>query len=112
MYHILPESQGNIIGICVEERMHAEDYATLLPYMKDLIIKHGTIRILADLRKYKGIEMRGILKALPYSFKYASRVEKKAVITDKHWMYTTVIFFSPFFKTEVRCFPSSAADKA
>ena len=112
MYNILPESQGNVIGIRVDGRMRAEDYETLLPYIEDLITQHGTIRVLSDLRDYKGVELRAVLKTLPYAFKYSSKVEKKAVITDQHWIYVWTKLLAPFFKTEVRCFSSSEIDQA
>lgn len=112
MYTILPESTGNIIGIQVEDYMRAEDYETLLPFIETLIAQHGTIRILSDLRDYKGVEFRAVLKAFPYSFKYSANVEKKAVITDKHWIYAWTKLLAPFFKTEIRCFPSTEIDQA
>ena len=112
MYNILQESAGNIIGIRIKDHLRAEDYETLLPYIKDLVAQHGTIRILSDLRDYKGVEFRAALKALPYFFKYSSKVEKKAVVTDKHWIYTWTKLLAPFFKTEIRCFPSTEMDQA
>ncbi len=112
MYNILPQSEGNIIGIQVKGRMRAQDYETLLPYIENMIAQHGSIRVLSDLRDYKGVEFRAILKTLPYAFKYRSKVEKKAVVTDEQWVYTWTKLLAPFFKTEIRCFPNSAIDQA
>jgi len=112
MYHILPKSEGNIIGVHVIGRMRRQDYETLLPFIEDVIHEHGTIRIVSDLRDFKGIEVLGVLKTLPFAFKYASHVEKEAVITDKGWVYTWAKILSPFFKTEVRCFPHSKVEEA
>ncbi|HUX80178.1 MAG TPA: STAS/SEC14 domain-containing protein [Alphaproteobacteria bacterium] len=112
MYNILPESGGNVIGIRVKGRMRAQDYETLLPYIDSLIVQHGNVRILSDLSDYEGVEVSAILKTLPKVFKYSSKVEKKAVVTDQHWVYTWAKLLAPFFKTEVRCFPSSEIDKA
>ena len=112
MYHILPKSKDNVIGICVEGQMRTEDYETLLPFVANMIRAHGTVRVLADLRNLTSIEFRGILKTFPFAFKYSSHVEKKAVITDKKWIYNWTRLLAPFFKTEVRCFPSRHIDKA
>jgi hypothetical protein len=112
MYHILPESHENTIGIRVNGWISLQDYKTLLPYIKDMIIKHRNIRVLSDLSDYKGTEFRAILKTLPFIFKYSSYVEKRAVITDKRWVYNWAKFLAFFFKTEVRCFPSSDIERA
>lgn len=112
MYHILPESEGNLIAIRVEGIMRAEDYKTLLPFIETAIREQGTIRILSDLRNLKSVEFRGIFNTLPYAFKYRSKVEKKAVITDMRWIYILTKLSSPFFTTQVRCFPSSEVNKA
>jgi len=112
MYHILPESEGNLIAIRVEGIMRLKDYKTLLPFIKTAIRKHGTIRSISDLRNFKNVEFRGILKMLPYAFKYSSRIEKNAIITDIHWIHTLNKVLSPFFSTQLRCFPNSEIEKA
>lgn len=112
MYRILPESQGNTIGIHVEGQIRVEDYATLLPFISKVIDHHGNIRILSDLSGFKGTNFRAIAKIIPYLYKNASHVEKKAIITDEQWIYNWAKFLGAFFKTEVRCYPSSQIDRA
>lgn len=112
MYHILPESHENVIGIHVTGEMSAEDYKTLLPFLEKIIIRYDTLRVVSDLREFKSVSFKGILKTLPFAFKYSSRVTRKAVITDKSWIYTWARLLAPFFKTEVRCFPSSQVESA
>ncbi len=112
MYHILSKSRDNVIGIRVTGYMSAEDYDTLLPFVEKMITRYNTIRVVSDLREFKSVSFWGTLKTLPFAFKYSSHVDRKAVITDQSWIYTWSRVLSPFFKTDVRCFPSSQADKA
>jgi len=112
MYTILPESKENVIWIRVKGRLTTRDYKTLSPYVDEIIARHGTIRILTDLRDFEGIEFWSVLKAPPGAFKYSSKVEKKAVITDENWIYIWTKLLAPFFKTEVRCYPSSKIEEA
>ncbi|MBI2707043.1 MAG: STAS/SEC14 domain-containing protein [Proteobacteria bacterium] len=112
MYNILSESHDNVVGIRVEAYMRPEDYDTLLPFLADLIDHYEIIRIVTDLREFKGVAFWGLLKTLPFAFKYSSHVAKKAIITDQHWIYTWVRILSPFFPTEVRCFPPSKVEDA
>jgi hypothetical protein len=112
MYHIFPMSEGDIIALRVEGYMRAEDYATLLPLIEKRIHQYGMIRILVDLKEFKGVEIWGIIKTLPYAFKYASHVEKKAIITDQKWIHRLTKLSTPFFKTEVRCFSIAHTEQA
>ncbi|MBY0500403.1 MAG: STAS/SEC14 domain-containing protein [Alphaproteobacteria bacterium] len=112
MYHILPESNGNTIGIRVEGQLSVDDYATLLPFVTEVIDHHGNIRILSDLRDFKGTNIRAMAKAICYLYKYASRVEKKVIIADEQWVYNWARLLGPLFKTEVRCYPSSKIERA
>ena len=112
MYHILPESKDNVIGIRVEEEMRTNDYETLLPFIESMIKKYGTIRVLLDLSDLKGIEFRGILKIVPYTFKFNSKVEKNAIITNQKWIHVWAKLLAPFFKTKVNCFSTRKAEQA
>lgn len=112
MYHILPESHDNVIGIRVEGYMRAEDYDTLLPFLAERCSRYEILRIVTDLREFTGVSFWGILKTLPFAFKYSSHIAKKAVITDQRWIYTWVRVLSPFVQTDVRCFPSSKVEDA
>ena len=112
MYNILPETKNHIIAVRVEGYMRSQDYKTLLPYIKNRIEQYGKIRILVELKDFKGVEILGILRALPYALRYARHLEKKAIITDEKWVYAWSKLFSPFFKTKVRCFPSAQIEKA
>jgi len=112
MYHILPMSKENVIGVRIEGDMSTKDYATLLPLLETLILKYGMIRVLVDLEDFKGVKAWGMIKSLPFSFKYASHVEKKAVITNQSWVRRLTKLSAPFFKTEVRCFSKTHTDEA
>ena len=84
MYTILPESKENVVWIHVKGRMNSQDYETLFPHFDRIIVQHGTIRILTDLRDFEGIEFWAFLKTPHRAFKYGPKVEKKAVITRKN----------------------------
>jgi len=112
MYNILPETKGHIIAIRIMDYMRVQDYQTLLPHLKKRIEQHGKIRLLVELKDFNGVEILGLLKALPYALRYGKYVEKKAILTDEPWVYTWTAFLSSFSKTKVRCFPSSEGEKA
>lgn len=112
MYHILPESKGDVVGIRIEGYVRAEDYKTLLPFLEERIIQHGMIRVLLDLRDFKSIKLSGLVYFLPFALKYSSHIERKAIITDQHWIYAWMKFLAPFFKAQIRCFASTNLEKA
>ena len=104
MYHILPQSHDNIIGIRVIDEIRSEDYETLLPFVEEMIKEHKSIRLLIDLEEFKGIQFLTVMRNVPLTFKYRNSVEKKAIITDQNWVSTWAQILSPFFQTLVRCF--------
>jgi len=112
MYNILPETKDYLIAIRVEGVMTSQDYQTLLPYLKSRIEQHGRIRVLVELKDFKGIEILGLLRTLPYVFKYGRRVQKKAILTDEPWVYRWAKLFTPFYRTKVRCFPTTEGEQA
>lgn len=112
MYHILPKTKDNVIGISIEEQIGTKEYETLLPFIESMIKKYGKIRILADLKDLKSVEFRGILKVLSFLFKFSSQIEKKAIITNQKWIYTWAKFLAFFFKTEIQCFPVRKTEQA
>ena len=112
MYHISAKSQENVIGIHIERQLGVKDTQTLLPFLEMCIKKHGSIRVLGDLKDFKGIEFLGLLKVLLFVFRYRSRLDKKIVITDQKWVKNWVQFLSPFFKTDIQCFPKEKIEEA
>jgi hypothetical protein len=112
MYHILQETKGPIIAIRIEGYMTSQDYKTLMPYVKNRISQYGRIRFLIELKDFKGFKIVSLLKVGFYAIKYGRRVAKKAVMTDEPWVYSWASFLSPFFKTKVRCFPTTEGEKA
>ena len=112
MYHILPESEGNVIGIKIIDGLRPEDYETLFPFIDQFIAEHEMIRVLYDLRDLKHIYFRALFKVLFRRIRDASHVDKKAIVTDEQWIYILEKLSSPFFRTEVRLFPSTAVEEA
>jgi hypothetical protein len=112
MYNILPESKDHIIAVRVVGYMRSQDYQTLLPHLKRRVELLGKVSLIVELKDFKGIEILGILRAIPYTFKYGKYIEKKAIITDENWVYTWTSLFSTFSKTKVRCFPSTQVEQA
>lgn len=112
MYNIMRESKGNVLGIKVTQELRSEDYATLLPFTQQLILHHGSIRVLTDLTEFDHPNHWANLKAALRILKYSKFVEKDAIISDASWVLSFAKLVSPFFKTEVRVFPSHRAQQA
>lgn len=112
MYHISAKSQGNVVGIYIKGQLGFKDTQTLLPFLETCIRKHGDIRILVDLKDFKGIEFRGLLKVLFFVLKYRSRLDKKIVVTDQKWVKNWVKSFSLLFKTDIRYFRKENIEEA
>ncbi len=112
MYNIMHESTGNVVGIKVTKELKSEDYATLLPFTHQLILQRGMIRVLTDLTDFDHPNHWANFKAAFRILRYSKFVEKDAIISDAPWVLTFAKLVSPFFKTEVRVFPSHQSKEA
>lgn len=112
MYHILPESHEDIIGIRFQGWVGVKDYKTLFPYLEGVIHEQRSIRLLSDLTEYKGMNLGAVFKIVTFLFKYKSFIEKKAVITDDPILYKWTKLMMFFSKAQVRCFQSFELEEA
>ncbi len=112
MYHILSKSDESTIGIQLRHWVETKDLATLIPYLKDIIKQDNMIRVLLELKDYKGTTFSAIFKTLLFLFINGTYVEKFAIVTDDvsviKWL-ETLAFFS---KLQIRFYPLTSLDPA
>ena len=60
MFEMLPQSEGNIVGIRATGTLTDADYAELMPKLEALLVEHKRIRMLVDLGFDKRTLSRGL----------------------------------------------------
>jgi hypothetical protein len=114
MVEILPESEGNVLGIRVSGKLTLEDYKEILiPEVNKILKNHDKLRILTLVDEtFRGRELRAIPENLKFGIKNRKRIEKSAVVADSKLIRTLAKVGSYFMRGPVKTFPEKKLDAA
>ena len=106
MLEILPESQGNTLGVKASGKVTDQDYKEILiPAADKLLAEHGRGRFLYYLSKeFKGFELAAILDDVKYVGKHSDKFDKIALVGGPRWINQTVNIAKHFIKAEMKEF--------
>jgi len=111
---ILPQSEGNIIGIDAVGKVYPEDYKELLrPTFLKTIDEYGSIRLLFRADKFRGwSNPLSLLQDAKTMFKVRRHLDKVATVTSPGWKQRLTRISAPFIRGEARAFNLEDEDKA
>jgi hypothetical protein len=75
----------NIVGVTISGSISSDDIVKLEDAMDQKLDRFDTIRVLTQMIDHEGWTFTGLLKDLMSKFKYASKVDKSAIIADSSW---------------------------
>ncbi len=61
MFEIMPESEGNVVGVKVSGTLVDEDYKKLIPEIDKRIKEVGELKFLLDLKDLEGFTCKALL---------------------------------------------------
>ncbi|HZE21685.1 MAG TPA: STAS/SEC14 domain-containing protein [Desulfobaccales bacterium] len=105
MLQVLPESQGDILGVKVNGKFTNLDYKEfLIPRLEDLIKEHGKVRVLLYLDDdFQGLELDAI-KSEPFGLRHKDDFQKIAVVGGSWRLRLELKMVAPFMAGEMRTF--------
>ncbi len=112
MFVVLPESNGNMVGIGVSGTLRDADYGAFLPVLDDLIDEHGPLRVLLDLEEFKGWEPDAVMDDFAFGMRHWSDFERMAIVADRTWEDLVPLHMDKLLDAEVRRFPLAGRDMA
>jgi hypothetical protein len=107
MITILPESEGNILGVQASDKLTDPDYRDIwIPKLLELIEKYGNVRALIYLDDtFRGWEVAALFDDAKIGIQHGNEFEKIAVVGGPEWVGWSIKMFAHFMKGEVRVFP-------
>jgi SpoIIAA-like len=106
MFHILPESEGNILGLRATGKLTEQDYKVLLPSLENLLKQHGKIRLLCFIdEEFTGLEPGAMWEDAKFFFPHKDDFEKMAIVGGPKWIEVIMKLFAPLMQGEMRTFP-------
>jgi hypothetical protein len=114
MIEVLPESQGNLLGVRAWGKITARDYEeVLIPRLDAVIREHGQVRFLCLIDDdLQGMELGAMWDDTKYGLKHRKDFEKMALVAPARWMEVVMKLFSPLLRGELRTFPRSQLQEA
>jgi hypothetical protein len=107
MIEVLPESQGNVMGIKASDKVTAQDYEEVLtPRLEAVLKEHGSVRFLYLLDEdFQGFELGAMWDDAKVGLKHRKEFDKVALVAAARWMEVGMKLFAPLLKGELKSFP-------
>ncbi len=114
MIEILPESQGNILGIRASGTLTDSDYKDILiPRLEGIIGEYGKARVLCRMDEdFHGWEGEAMWDDAKFGVAHRHDFEKFAVVGGSRWVEWGAKLGALFMKTELRTFAGDQLQEA
>ncbi len=114
MLEIMPGLPEDVLAICGEGRISAQDYRdTLIPEALRRIKRHGSLRLPCYLGpEFEGVTPGAIWADTKLGLAHWGDFGRMAVVTDIEWIANAVRLFAPLFHHPVRVFPNDHFEDA
>jgi len=101
----------NILHVRITGKFEKEDYDIFVPVVENMIAQHGRIRILLELRDFKGWTAGAAWEDTKFGIKHFNDIEKLAILGDRKWENGMELFCKVFTTAKVKLFtPEESAD--
>ncbi|MBK5226468.1 MAG: STAS/SEC14 domain-containing protein [Thermoleophilia bacterium] len=104
MLEVMEQSQGKVLGFKAIGTIRPTDYDELAPMLEDLIRREGTVRLLTDLEEFKSESVKAWNADFEFGRGFHRKIEKLAIVVDRHWEKWMTEFCAPFYCRETRYF--------
>jgi hypothetical protein len=106
------ELSGKVLVVQVSDKLTREDYERFVPEVKRLITDHGKIRVLFDMREFRGWNAGALWEDIKFSLGHFNDIERLAMVGEKKWQEWMAAFCKPFTIAEIRYFDQTESDQA
>ena len=111
-FQLKEEDSGRILVVQVTGKLVKADYGPFLHEFERLFRQHGKLRLLFDMTGFRGLDAGAMWEDLKFDIKHFSDIDRLAMVGEKKWQESMVMFFKPFTKATVRYFDHADAANA
>lgn len=112
MFHILPESAGDLICLKVSGKLTDADYQAFIPMAEKVIVEFGTIKFYVDMLDLDGWEWRAAWDDFAFGIKHWHDFSKLALVGDQRWEELSAKIADKITSADVRFFEQDQAAEA
>ncbi len=108
----IPVEDKNIFAFQAIGKLGAEDYATFLPQLEELIRRHGRISLLVELIDFEGWDSKAAWEDFRFGLGHDRDFERIAIVGDSKWEQAMVALANLFTRTRMKFFRREDIDQA
>ena len=106
------EDVGKIVTLTFKRKLDKEDYELFVPQLEGLMKKGEKIRILVELKDFKGWTAGALWEDIKFDVKHFNDIERLAIVGDSKWEKSLALFTKPFTTASVRYFEEAEMEEA
>lgn len=104
MIELMKKSEGKVIGFKAIGTIKPADYDELVPVVQNAINEQGSVRLLLDMEEFKSEAPSAWKADFEFGHEFHKKIEKMAIVGDKHWEKWMTEFCAPFYAVEAKYF--------
>ncbi len=113
MIELIPLPMDNVIGVRLSGKMEEADIEKTVKAIEEKLTVHDKVNIYAEVESFNGISFDALVADIKFAFPHLRDFEKKAVVSEKHWIKNLVAIGDKLFPSvEVRHFSFDERDEA
>lgn len=102
----------NIVEFTIDGKISKEGFDDIIARFEGAIRKHGTVRVLEEIRAFGCMPVAKFWDDIKFGFKNMKNFSRAAVVADQKWIEVLTKMASPFVSADVRYFTESEIDQA
>jgi len=106
------ELGGKTLEVRASGKLRRENYRRFVPRVEQLIREHGKIRVLFDMRDFRGWDAGALWEDIKFNFRHYRDVERLALVGEKRWQKAMGSICRPFTTAKIRYFDRREIDRA
>ncbi len=114
MIEVMPESQGNVLGVKLSGKITAREYEdVIIPRVEAILKEHGKLRLMYVVdESFQGADAGAMWDDTKLGLKHRHDFEKLALVGGAKWMEWLTKMCAKFISGETRAFPLEQLQEA
>ena len=105
-------SEGKLLHVKVTGKLTKEAHEAFAPLVDEQIEEHGKVRILFEMRDFRGWTAGALWEDLEFDFKHWKDIERLAIVGESKWEAGMAAFCKPFTTAKIQYFDHAKLDAA
>jgi universal stress protein A len=100
MLTIEPHTPDNVVVARARDKLTHEDYEDFRTEIEEMIRRHGSVRVLLDLKDFQGWDLRAAWDDLKLGLQHLRQFDRCAILGETSWEKWLTSLAKPLFRVE------------